>query len=81
MGLIERRTHLLAQINSFNDELTIEMLEQSLEFYANQHNKGITDGLNESQMNELTKLMNEPAGKETISEEEFSKLFSGWGTR
>jgi len=40
----------------------------------------ITDSLNEHQLRELKILADEPAEKDTITLEEFEKLFEGWGT-
>jgi len=37
--------------------------------------------LDKYQMKELISLVEEPAEKDTISEEEFRKLFARWGTK
>ena len=41
----------------------------------------ITDCLDEYQLQELVSLTDEPAEKDTISEDEFKKLFARWGTK
>ena len=43
-------------------------------------NKDITEGLDDYQMQELTSLIEEPAEKDTISEEEYRKLTARWGS-
>lgn len=78
---MERRNHLLHQINSINDEQTLKMLEVTLSYYTHIDNKDITDGLDHYQLNELRKVMNEPPDKDTISEQEFNKLFARWTTK
>jgi len=81
MNLTERRSILVNQINGIKDEQTIEMLEETLAYYTHNGNKDITDGLDSYQMKELDTLMQEPLEKDTISEEEFKKLFARWGTK
>ena len=81
MGLIERRTHIMEQINSINDEQTLEMLEETIEYYTHTDHKDITDELSPKQLQELNSRMQEPAEKDTISEEEFRKIFARWGTK
>lgn len=49
MNLSERRGNLMQQINSINDEQTLEMLEQTLAYYQHTNDKDITDGLSEYQ--------------------------------
>ena len=81
MSLSERRVNLIERINSINDEQTLEMLEDTLSFYQHTDDKDITDGLNELQFQELVTMVNEPLEKDTVSEEEFRKLFERWGTK
>ena len=81
MNLTERRTILVNQINGIKDEQTLEMLEETLAFYNHSNNKDITDGLNELQLQELTRLMEEPAEKDALTEDAFGKLFVRWGTK
>ena len=45
------------------------------------NNKDITHGLSKYQLHELAMLVEEPAEKDTISEEEFKKLFVRWSTK
>ncbi len=81
MNLTERRAILVSQINNIKDARTLEMLEETLAYYTHIGNVDITDGLNEYQMRELASLMQEPAEKDTISEEEFKKIFARWGSK
>jgi hypothetical protein len=81
MNLIERRTNLLQQINGINDEQTLEMLQETLAYYAHTDNKDITDGLDKYQFQQLQNLVEEPGEENTITEEEFRKLFARWGTK
>jgi len=81
MSLTSRRTNLIQQIIDINDEQTIEMLEDTLSFHLHTKNKDITDGLCREELEELESLVKEPAEKDTISEEEFNKLFARWGTK
>ncbi len=76
MNLNEQRTNLVTQINNISDEQTLVMLEETLAYYTHSNSKDITDGLDKYQLQELTTLVNEPAEKDTISEEEFNKLFA-----
>ncbi len=57
------------------------MPEETLSFYAHTDNKDITDGLNSYRMQELISLVEEPADKDTLTEDEFTKLFSRWNTK
>ena len=81
MDITERRVALVQQINNINDEQTLEMLQEALGYYTHNSGKDITDGLDRYQMQELISLVEEPAEKDTISEEEFRKLFARWGTK
>ena len=81
MGLIERRYQLMRQIENIDDEQTLEMLEDSIAYYSQNSKKDITDDLDSQQLAELTKLFNEPAEKDVISEAEFNKLFDRWNTK
>ena len=81
MNIAQRRTILIQQINNVTDEQTLEMLEETLGYYTHNNNKDITDGLDKYQMQELISLAEEPADKDTISEEEFRKLFARWSTK
>jgi hypothetical protein len=81
MNLNERRNKLIQEINNISDEQTLKMLEESLAYYTHADNRDITDGLDKYQLKELTSLVKEPSEKDTISEEEFRKLFSKWSTK
>jgi len=81
MNLIERRTNLIKQINNIADEQTIEMLEETLGYYAHSGGKDITDGLDKYQMSALNSVMQEPLEKDILSEEEFQKLFDKWNIK
>ncbi len=81
MNLGERRAILVQQINNITDEQTLEMLGETLEYYTHSNGKDITDALDKYQMKELISRVEEPAEKDTISEEEFRKLFARWGTK
>ena len=81
MNLGERRAILVQQINSITDEQTLEMLGETLAYYTHSGGKDITDALDKYQMQQLISLAEEPADKDTISEEEFRKLFARWGTK
>ena len=48
---------------------------------SNDNIKDITDDLDEDQLQELISLSEEPAEKDTISEEEYKKLVARWGTK
>jgi hypothetical protein len=81
MNIAERRSILIRQINNVTDEQTLEMLEETLGYYMHNQSKDITDGLDKDQLQELIKLSEEPAEKDTISEEEYRKIFARWGTK
>lgn len=81
MNLNERRATLIQQINNISNEETLEMLEETLQYYTGNSTRDITDGLNEYQLNELISLVQEPSEKDTISEEEYRKLLSRWSTK
>lgn len=81
MSLNEKRGNLMQQINSINDEQTLEMLEQTLAYYQHTNDKDITDELSDYQFHGLQMLVNEPVDKDTVSEEEFRKLFTRWSTK
>ena len=81
MNLNERRATLIQQINNISNEETLEMLEETLQYYTGNSTRDITDGLNEYQLNELISLVQEPSKKDTISEEEYRKLLSRWSTK
>jgi hypothetical protein len=81
MSLSERRANLVRQINTISDEQTIEMLEEALGYYMHSDSRDITDGLSKYQLQELITLVEEPAEKDIISDEEFRKLFARWGIK
>ena len=81
MNISQRKSTLIKQINNISDEQTLEMLEQTIGFFTHDNGKDITDTLDKRQMQELFSLAAEPAEKDTISEEEFNKLFARWGTK
>ena len=81
MNLTELRANLVQQINSIADEQTLEMLEETLGYYTHNNGRDITDDLINYQLQELTSLVQEPAEKDAISEDEFRKLFARWGTK
>ncbi len=81
MSLTDMRNHLLQQINNINDEHILEMLEETLAYHTHADSRDITDGLDEYQFQQLKKLAEEPAEKDTITHEEFRKLFARWGTK
>ena len=81
MNVNERKTNLIQKINKISDEQTLAMLEETLGYYTHENNKDITDGLNKYQLGELTSLLEEPSEKDTLSEDEFKKLFSRWSTK
>ena len=81
MNLTELRANLVQQINSIADEQTLEMLEETLGYYTHNNGRDISDDLNKYQLQELTSLVQEPAEKDAISEDEFRKLFARWGTK
>ncbi len=81
MNLNKRRSKLIQEINNISDEQTLKMLEESLAYYTHTDNRDITDGLDKYQLKELASLVEEPSEKDTISEEEFRKLFSRWSTK
>ncbi len=78
MNLSERRTTLVNRINGIKDEQTLEMLEETLAYFTHHNDRDITDGLDNYQIRELSSLFEEPAEKDTISEDEFKKLFARW---
>ena len=81
MGLIDRRNKLMRQIGSIDDEQILEMLEETLAYHTHADSKDITDGLDAYQFAQLKKLSEEPPEKDTISHEEFKKLFARWATK
>ena len=81
MNLNERRATLIQQINNISNEETLEMLEETLQYYTGNSTRDITDGLNEYQLTELISLVQEPSEKDTISEEEYRKFLSRWSTK
>jgi len=81
MSLSERRANLVQQINNINDEQTLEMLEVSISLYTHSNGRDITDDLSPQQLRELEKMMQEPADTDTISEEEYNKMFARWRTK
>ena len=81
MNLSERRTILIQQITNINDEQTLEMLEETLGFYTHNNGSDITDDLDKQQLMELLSIAQEPDEKDTISEDEYKKMFAKWGTK
>ena len=81
MSLNERRANLVHEINKIDDELTLEMLEETLEFYTHNNHHDIIDDLSPQQLQELKGAMDELIAKDTISEEASRKLFARWGTK
>lgn len=82
MNLQERKEELIKKIYEIEDEGAIQMLEESLVEYSHSGVVvDITEELSEEQLKDLMELLDEPSDKNTVSEEEFKKLFSRWSSK
>lgn len=81
MSISERRTHIINQINAIEDEDTLSILEEAISYYATGSQKDVTDDLSDEQFQELKAIIEEPSDKDTISQEDFNKIFARWSTK
>ncbi len=80
MTLIERRQHLIQQINLIDDESILAMLEDELIFHL-QYDNCSTDSLTPFERSELIALASDTTDKDTVTLEEYRAATQRWRTK
>jgi hypothetical protein len=74
------KQELLNKISSSNDEVLFNLLNTEYNFFTHEENLDVTDGLSTEDLTELTNLIKEPFGNDTVSLEEYTKATERWRT-
>jgi hypothetical protein len=69
---------VLSLVAQIEDENLLELLKADIEFFKE---GDITDGLSESEVEELENLANEPDDVNVTSQEEFKQLTDKWRSK
>jgi len=68
------KKEVLSLIEQIEDEDLLQLIKVDIEFFKGD----ITDGLSDSELEELKKLANEPDDLNVISQEEYKQLTDKW---
>ncbi len=72
------KQELIDKINASNDEDLLNLLNTEYNFFTHNNNLDVTDNLSKEDFTDLTNLMKEPFGYETVSLEEYKKATERW---
>ena len=72
---------LINKISNTNDENLLQLLKEDYEYFTEDKKKDVTDDLHEEDREELTNLVSEPFGYETISQQELDEAIRQWRTK
>ena len=78
MDVAGLKKELVSYIEDINDEELLLLLKEDLMFYGKVNDVDITDGLNESDLQELKDLAGEDESKDTQTLDEFNKATEKW---
>lgn len=74
------KQELIDKISSTNDENLLQLLKADYDYFVNR-NKDVTEELSPEDKTELINLVNEPFGKDTISQDELDEAIRQWRTK
>jgi hypothetical protein len=72
---------LINKISSTNDENLLLLLKADYEYFTEDEKKDVADDLSEEDKEELTNLVSEPFGYETIFQQELDDAIRQWRTK
>lgn len=72
---------LINKISSTNDENLLLLLKADYEYFTEDEKKDVTDDLFEEDKEELTNLVNEPFGYNTVSQHQLDEAIRHWRTK
>lgn len=72
---------LLRKISSTNDEDLLRLLKTDYDYFTHENNRDVIDELSREEKDELINLVNEPFGKDTISQRELDEAIRQWRTK
>ncbi len=72
---------LINKLSSTEDEKLLLLLKTDYKYFTQNDGKDVTDELSEEDKQELTNLVNEPFGYETISQQDLDDAISKWRTK
>ncbi len=75
------KQELLAKISATNDENLLLLLKTDFDYFSQESNRDVTDELSQEDKDELSNLVNEPFGKDTISQQELDEAIRQWLTK
>jgi hypothetical protein len=75
------KKELLSYIENTNDEELLYLLKEDFMFYGKVKNADITDGLSDTQLQELKALAEEDETKDSHTLSEFKKATEKWRTK
>ena len=79
--LNELKQDLINKISATDDENLLLLLKNDYDYFAKDSRQEITDELSEEDRTELMNLVNEPFGKDVISQQEFDEAIRQWRTK
>ncbi len=75
------KQELIEKISATEDEDLLLLLKTDYEYFIHQDNRDVTDELSQEDRDELINLVNEPFGKDTISQQELDEAIRQWSTK
>ena len=75
------KKELLAKISASNDKNLLLLLKTDFDYFSQESNRDITDELSQEDKDELSNLVSEPFGKDTISQQELDEAIRQWGIK
>ena len=72
------KQELIDKINESEDESLLALLNTEFNLFTHKDKADVTDHLSAVDFNELSNLMNEPFGEETVSLEDYKKATDRW---
>ena len=75
------KKELIAKISETNDEDLLLLLKADYDYFTQKDKRDITDELSEEDKSELINLVNEPFGKDTMSQQELDEAIRQWRTK
>jgi hypothetical protein len=75
------KQELLNKINASEDENLLALLNTEYNLFTHKNKADVTDNLSLEDFEELSNLMKEPFGHETVSLEDYKKATDRWRTK
>lgn len=75
------KEELITKISATNDENLLLLLKTDYDYFSHKNNRDVTDELSQEEKDDLINLVQEPFGKDTISQQELDEAISQWRTK